>query len=85
MPESDRLVDAPLMEAEGEVTPGWDQLYVVDTTTMLVITDATKVDCDAGICWRWAIHRSHPYSGSYKIMCPPETLAQYGEQWKQSW
>ncbi len=80
-----RWVDAPLTEAEGQVTPGWQDLHVIDTTTGRTVKDACKVDCDAGLCWRIMVARGHPWLGSYKIVCSPETLAEYGETWKASW
>ena len=82
MLESNGLVAAPLAAASGGVTPGWEWVQVVDLDTDEIVIDATMVDCDAGICWRWIYGRAHPFLGSYKIMCVPEVLKFFQEQWK---
>jgi len=77
------LVDCPLTVVEVNRTPGWQHIRVVDKDTGTVLEDVTKVDLEACLVWRWVKERSHPFSGNYRLMCPPEVLEEFKEEWRR--
>lgn len=83
-PDITLLVDAPLTRAEAGVTPGHVELRVVDLDTRTVLEDVFKVDAEAGLAWRWILpgtRQVHEWPGRYKLMCTPEALKRYKEEW----
>lgn len=78
------LVDAPLNRAEAGVIPGWWELRVIDLDTQKVVEDVVRVDTEVGLAWRWThgFRRAHEWFGRYKLMCKPEVLELYKEEWE---